>query len=337
MTNQPVNVLVAIDFSDEIMDLLRAISPRLHLERHHPDVPDDAWENVEVLYTYGLLPARDQAPNLKWVQANSAGIEHLLQHPGLADRDVKITTASGIHAVPMTEYALGMMLAWIYKIPLMLQHQRQKHWEDKRGDVFSPTHLRGKTLGIVGYGSIGRELARASHALGMNVLAIKRDVMEPTDHISYVEAGTGDPNAEIPDRIYPPEALRSMAAECDFLVLLMPLTDATRGIVDKTVFAAMRETAVLVNIARGGIVNEPDLIEALEHGAIAGALLDVFEQEPLPKDSKLWELPNVILSPHVAGNSHRYHARAAALFAENLQLYLENRPLLNRYLADRGY
>jgi phosphoglycerate dehydrogenase-like enzyme len=171
----------------------------------------------------------------------------------------------------------------------------------------------------------------------MNVLAVKRDVKTPTDTRSYIEAGTGDPEAEIPDRIYPPEALVSMAAECDFLVLLMPLTDETRGVINEDVFASMRETAVLVNMARGGVVNEADLITALQNGAIGGAILDVFETEPLPQDSVLWELPNVILSPHVAGNSHRYHARAAALFAENLQRYLENRPLLNLYDAEKGY
>ncbi len=337
MSTRTINVLAAIDFSDEIMDLLRATSPLLNIERHFPEIPDHAWEDVEVLYTTQFLPERNQAPNLKWIQANSAGIEHILNNPGLEGRDVQITSASGIHAVPMTEYALGMILAWNYKIPLMLQHQRQNHWDENRGDLFAPTQLRGKTMGIVGYGSIGRELSRAASALGMNILAIKRNVKEPADHNSYIEAGTGDPEGEVPDRLYPPEALASMSAECDYLVLLMPLTDDTRGMVDKTVFEAMRETAVLVNMARGGVVNEPDLIKALENGTIAGALLDVFETEPLPSDNKLWDLPNVILSPHIAGNSKRYHARAAALFAENLQRYLENRPLLNRYQPDRGY
>jgi len=338
MNDAIINVVVAMDFSDELIELLRGVSPRLQIERHYPEVPADVWEDAEVLYTTGVLPDdADAAPDLKWIQLNSAGMEHVVNEPLVQERDIVVTSASGIHAVPMTEYALGMMLAWEYRLPTMLQHQREKHWDENRYNIFSPSHLRGKTLGIAGYGSIGRELARAADALGMNVLAIKNDVMHPADHSSYVEAGTGDPDGDVPDRIYPPQALRSMASECDYLVLLMPLTDSTRGVVDAEIFEAMRDDAVLLNMARGGVVNEADLIEALQNGTIAGALLDVFEQEPLPQESPLWEMDNVLISPHVAGNSNRYHARAAALFAENLQRYIEREPQLNRYNPEKGY
>ena len=337
MSQQIVHVLVARDFPDDIIDLLRATSPLIHIERYHPDIPDHAWENVEILYTARTLPEHDQAPNLKWIQLHSAGMDHILKNEDIMARDIKITSASGIHAVPMTEYALGMMLAWNYKIPLMLDHQREKHWDENGGDIFASPQLRDKTLGIVGYGSIGRELARAAYALGMNVLATKRDVKHPADHDSYIEAGTGDPEGEVPERLYPSEALKSMASECDYLVLLTPLTEATRGMVGKPVFDAMKNTAVLVNMARGGVVVEGELINALKEGDIGGAILDVFETEPLPQDSPLWDMPNVMISPHIAGNSKRYKARAAALFAENLQRYLENRPLLNLYQPKRGY
>jgi phosphoglycerate dehydrogenase-like enzyme len=337
MSQNLLSVVVAIDFSDEIIEQLQAVSPRLRVERHFPEVEAEVWQRADILYTYGVMPEPGQAPKLKWVQLNSAGVDHVVNTPLVQSGDVMVTSASGIHAVPMTEYAIGMMIAWAYQFPLMFKHQQQRHWDTRSQKVFAPQHLRGKTLGIVGYGSIGRELARAAHALGMNILVIKNDVMHPAEQHRYNEPGTGDPEAEIPDRIYPPEAIRSMASECDILVMLAPLTDRTEGMLDAGVFKAMRDKAVFMNMARGRVVNEADLIEALEKGEIAGAVLDVFETEPLPSDSPLWAMDNVIISPHVAGNSSQYHARAAALFAENLQRYLERQPLLNRYKPDRGY
>jgi phosphoglycerate dehydrogenase-like enzyme len=335
--DQIIHVVVTMDFSDELIELLRGTSPLLHIEQYHPNVPDSAWEKAEVLYTNRPAPTPQQAPNLKWIQLHTAGMEHMIDKPIVTERDMILTSASGIHAVPIAEYTLGMMLSWEYQFRLMWQSQKDKHWDENRYRIFAPTHLRGKTLGIVGYGSIGRELARTAHAFGMNILAVKHNAKQPADHTSYREAETGDPEGNIPDRIYPPEALKSMAAECDYLVLLMPVTDATRGMVNADIFQVMRDNAVLINSARGEVVHEPDLIAALQQGHIGGAILDVFQQEPLPPDNPLWELDNVIISPHVAGNSHRYHARAAALFAENLQRYIERRPLLNQYNRDKGY
>jgi phosphoglycerate dehydrogenase-like enzyme len=147
----------------------------------------------------------------------------------------------------------------------------------------------------------------------------------------------GDPNAEIPDRLYPPEALASMARECDFLVLTLPLAEGTRHIVNEAVLSAMKPTAVLVNVGRGGTVDEAALINALAANKIAGAGLDVFEEEPLPPGSPLWNMDNVIISPHVSGTSAHYHEKAAALFMANLERYLEKRPLLNRVKRDHGY
>ncbi|MCS7071128.1 MAG: hypothetical protein NZM00_06455, partial [Anaerolinea sp.] len=167
--------------------------------------------------------------------------------------------------------------------------------------------------------------------------AVKRDVKNPADRESYREPGTGDPEGEIPARIYPPEALASLAAECDFLVVTAPLTAKSRHLVNEVVLRAMKKTAVLINVARGPVVDEAALITALSSGRIAGAALDVFEEEPLPPGSPLWNLDNVIISPHVAGNSQRYHEKAAAVFAENLTRYLEKRPLLNRVRRELGY
>jgi phosphoglycerate dehydrogenase-like enzyme len=248
-----------------------------------------------------------------------------------------VTTTSGIHATPMAELCLGMMLAFTYKIPLMLSYQSRAEWPKGQQKVFAPRELRGLTLGIVGYGSVGRELARQADALGMTVLATKRDLKNLNDDEGYREAGTGDPEGKIPARLYPPEALKSMVGSCDFLVLITPLTDATRHLVNEDILNAMKKTAILINVARGSVVDEAALISALAAEKIAGAALDVFEEEPLPATSPLWNLTNVIISPHVGGSSSRYNEKAAALFAENLQRYLEKRPLLNKIDRKRGY
>ncbi|MEO0562662.1 MAG: NAD(P)-dependent oxidoreductase, partial [Chloroflexota bacterium] len=189
MTDNIINVLIAMSFSDELLEQLRGVSPKLQVVRHFPEVPDEAWESVEVLYTARILPEPGQAPNLKWVQLHSAGMDHMRDRPLiLSDAPPMLTSASGIHAVPMAEYAIGMMVSHAYKFPMMWDLQRQSLWPEDRDDYLAPLHLRGKTVGIVGYGSIGRELARLCHAMGMNVLAVKNNVMQPADHTSYVEA-----------------------------------------------------------------------------------------------------------------------------------------------------
>jgi phosphoglycerate dehydrogenase-like enzyme len=336
----PIHVLVAMDFDDALIEQLRAVSPRLVIERHWPEVPARAWAEAEVLYTLKHYPEPDQAPRLRWIQLHHAGVDRVMKKLILQAEDVEVTTASGVHAVQMAEYCLMMMLAFTYRLPRLLQLQAEAIWPDNVEDSltrFAPLHLRGRTLGIAGYGSVGRELARLAQALGMTVLATKRDLKHAAAEDEYAEAGTGDHEGAIPARLYPPEALRSMASLCDFLVLTLPLTDSTRGIVNEEVLHAMKPTAVLINVARGGVVDETALIAALAAERIAGAALDVFVEEPLPRTHPFWNLENVILTPHISGNSARYHEKVTALFIENLRRYLERRPLLNRVDRKRGY
>ncbi len=333
-----INVVVAMDFSDEIMAQLNEISPRLKLERHFPTVPDSAWANAEIVYTGGRnLPDPAQAPRLRWIQAHSAGLDHVMEASIVKAEDVEVTSTSGIHATQMSEYALMMMLAFTYKLPAALKYQAQAEWLDNRADIFRPLDLRGQTLGIVGYGSIGRELARMADALGMVVVASKRNVKQTADDEGYSEAGVGDPTGDIPTRLYPPEALASMVSVCDFVVVTVPHTTETHYMFNADIFDIMKPNAVLINIGRGGVIDEDALVSALAAEKIAGAALDVFEEEPLPSSSPLWNLENIIITPHISGNSARYHEKAAALFAENLQRYLSNRPLLNRLERSRGY
>lgn len=337
ISKDPIRVVVAVDFSDAILHQIRDVSPHIRVEKHYPEVPEPVWAEAEVLYTARRFPLPAQAPRLRWIQTHSAGLDAIINQPIVQAEDVEVTSASGIHTVQMAEYCLAMMLAFMYQIPLMIESKTKALWPEKQYEIFNPHGLRGLTLGIAGYGSIGRELARLAGALGMRVLASKHDLMRSTEDDGYMLEGTGDPTGDIPDRIYPPEALASLASECDFLVLTLPLTPKTRHVVNETVLHAMKKTAFLINVARGGVVDEAALISALAAEKIAGAALDVFEQEPLPSTSPLWNLDNVIISPHVSGNTTLYNQKAADLFIENLRRYLEKRPLLNRLNRERGY
>ncbi len=332
-----INVTLAIDFSDEILADLREVSPRLNIERHFPDVPDDVIANAEVLYAGRYFPEPENAPLLRWIQLHSAGMNHTFKHRIVQAEDIIITSTSGIHATNMAHYTLMMMLSFNYKMLMAHDLQSKAEWPEHAADLFAPVDLAEQTVGIVGYGSIGRELARLCSTMGMTVLASKRDVMNTADSDGYIEQGTGDPEGDIPDRIYPAEAIISMAKDCDYLVVIVPMTPETENLINDEVFDAMKDTAILINIARGGVIDEPAMITALSSGKIGGAALDVFQKEPLPSTSPLWNLDNVIITPHISGFTQSYHEKAAKVFKENLKRYLENRPLLNQLNRKKGY
>jgi phosphoglycerate dehydrogenase-like enzyme len=212
----------------------------------------------------------------------------------------------------------------------------QRVWPEDRWERFSPQELNQSTVGIIGYGSIGREVARLCCAFGAEVLATKSDVKQPED-TDYAIEGVGDPGGDSVHRLYPPQALIPMLKESDYVVVAVPLTPETRGLITAKELEAMKSTAYLVDVSRGGVVNHDDLIEALRGGWLAGAALDVFPEEPLPNDSQLWGLPNVILSPHIAGMTDHYDERAVDLFIENLNRYLVGEALLNQIDLERGY
>lgn len=336
-----IRVLCTVRFKEELLQNLRSVSPRLHLSQHtchdagevasvlveHPD--------VEILYTYDLPPSvQELAPRLRWIQLHSAGAEHVTENP-VAESDIVVTTNSGIHATPIAEYVLASMLAHRWRVAMWTHCQRKGRWPEGRWNLYARPELRDATLGILGYGSIGREVGRLGRAFGMRVLALRRGTGRLDQ--GHVVPGTGDPEGCIPERFYLADELHDMLSVCDYVVVALPLTPATTHYVGEAELQAMKPSAYLVNIARGSVVDEATLVRALREGWIAGAGLDVFEQEPLPADSPLWEMENALISPHVAGFTPRYDERAASLFAQNLVRYLAGEPLLNLVDMSRGY
>jgi len=333
-------VLSLIEFSDAQLDKLRAVSPHLDVRQktaaHVDDLAPELRDRVEVLYGWGK-PLHDahRFPRLKWVQTHSAGINDLFDKP-VWRSPVILTTANGIHPIPMAEHALAMMLAFRWKLRTMFQMQARRTWPRDRWDTFIMPELRGSTLGIVGYGAIGRELARLARAMGMRVLALNRSGQRRR-YQGFGVPGTGDPDAAVPEKIYPTGGLFDMLPECDYVVVSAPQTPDTYHLIGPPAFSHMKPSAFFFNLARGAVVDEAALIEALRQGQIAGAGLDVFEEEPLPEDSPLWAMENVIISPHISGFTPQYDERAGDLFVENLRRYLNDEPLLNLVDREHGY
>lgn len=335
-----IEVLVTLPFSEEIIKRLENVSPRLKFRQIRAsrveEIPPETWAIVDVLYTDKLLPSPEQSPSLRWIQLHLAGVSHILEMPVLQRPNLMVTSLSGVSASKVAEYVVMMLLALGLRLPDLLSSQRKADWPSDRLERFKPLELRDSTVGIIGYGSIGRQVSRLLQPFRAKVLAVKRDVLHPAD-TGYTPDGWGDLDADLVWRLYPVEALRSMVKECDFVVVALPLTPATRGIVGASVFDAMKPGAYLIDVSRGGVVEHAALVDVLKEHKIAGAALDVFPKEPLATDSPLWKLPNVIITPHVAGITPHYDERAVELFIENLRRFLAGETLLNLYQPELGY
>ncbi len=329
------NVLVTMPFGDELLDKLRRVSPQLHVQQAAPNEAD--YGSANILYCF--MPPQDlsRAPNLKWVQLHLAGVNMLYDHP-IYQTAIPLTTTSGVHATSVAEYAFTMLLALTHRVPRMLEWQQKKSWppDEQRWPLFVPSAVRGQTMGIVGYGSIGREVARIAKALAMKVLVSKRDITHKADE-GYRLPGTGDPDGSLPDQWFAPDQLTSLLAQSDFVVVAVPLTPETQHLVGERELCAMKPSAFFINVGRGATVDEAALARALAEKRIAGAALDVFDQEPLPSTSPLYALDNVILSPHVSGFIPTYDELCTELFAENLRRFLKHDALLNLVNRKKGY
>ncbi len=336
----PVEILITLPFGSALIQKLQEVSERLRISVHPAqkieDIPAEAWARCEVLYTDRLLPDPGLAPRLKWIQLHYAGVEHVIDSPLLARPDLFVTSLSGAAASQTAEYVLTMLLALARQLPALAAAQRKAEWPKDRWTRFMPRELRTSTVGILGYGSIGRQVARLLREFGATVLATKFDARQPADH-GYTPEGISDPQGDLAHRLYPAQAVKSMLKDCDFIVVALPLTPQTRGLLNAETLAACKPGAYLVDVSRGGIVDHAALLKALQEHKLAGAALDVFPEEPLPSKSPLWEHPNLILTPHIAGVSAHYDQRATDLFAINLTRYLNGQPLYNLCDPQRGY
>ena len=340
---RPLPVLIASYLEPELVERIRAVpgvevmyEPDLlarpgyqgqhHGQRFARSAADEArWRallaRAEVLFDFDhtnidRLPAL--APNVRWIQATSAGIGEMLVRRGLIDSPITFTTAAGVHASALAEFCVMAMLVFVKELFRLRAEQAAHRWER-----YCAQEVRGMTLGIVGLGHVGREVARLGAALGMRVVGTKRTIQpEGVPHVAQV---------------LPPERVSDVIRQADVLVLIVPQTSGTRQLLGEEQLRSMKRGAILINIARGAIVDEAAMIAALRDGHLAGAALDVFATEPLPADSPLWDMPNVIVSPHSASTVPGENARLADLFCENLRRYLDGGPLINRFERDRLY
>jgi phosphoglycerate dehydrogenase-like enzyme len=332
-----LNVLVTMRFDRAQLDRLRAVSPEIRVFQADPERAD--YAGIDVLYAGAPPRELARAPRLRWVQLHMAGVNALADHPLYTDSTIPLTTTSGVHAATIAEYAVTMLLALAHRVPRMVEWQRRGGWppDEERWPLFVPSEMRGATLGIIGYGSIGRELARiAKSAFSMSVLACKRDPSRRADD-GYHLPGTGDPEGVLPDEWLGPDRLGSLLGRSDAVVLCAPLTPDTRGLIGATALARMKRSAYFINVGRGASVDEVALAEALREGRIAGAAVDVFAQEPPPAGHPLYAVDGVIVSPHVSGFLPSYDDKCSVLFAENLRRFLGGEPLLNLVDRERGY
>ena len=314
-------ILVSEHVETRYAAALEAAAPGVPRRIARPDAGRSESDGLEVLYFSGDLfpePTRDvaiaalKADDLRWLHTFSAGIDNEFFQI-LIRRGVRVTTSAGAQAVPIAQTVLMYLLALSRDLPGWLREQAERVWRPR-----AIRDLQGTHLGIVGLGPIGLEVARLGAAFGMRVTGVRRT-----------------PRGGEPCETWPLERLAELLPTLDHLVLALPLTAETRGLLDAALLARLPAHAVFVNIARGEIVDETALVDALAAGRLAGAALDVFAEEPLPADSPLWSLPNVIVTPHSAGTNPGNEARATEIFLDNLGRYVRGEPLRNE--ADAGY
>jgi phosphoglycerate dehydrogenase-like enzyme len=253
-----------------------------------------------------------KAPRLTWLHVFNVGVDHPI-YTEMLERGVRLTTSAGSTAEPIAQTAIMGLLALARGLPHWLAASRRREWSPLTGSA-APHDLEGQTVVILGLGKIGSEIARLARALGLNVIGVRRGPRKPDDPV---------------DELHPPAAFPRLAARCDWLVIACPLTPETRGLIDASCIASLPRGARIINIARGEIVNEAALIAALRDGHLGGAYLDVFETEPLPPASPLWDLPNVIVTPHNSAAAAGNDGRVLEIFLDNLGRWHRGAPLVN--------
>ncbi len=285
---------------------------------------DHLLPEADIVLGWAVRPANfPLAKRLRWIQVTAAGVGPML-FPELVESPIVLTNGRGLHGAAMAEHALGVMFAFVRKLHLARDAQVQRRWT-QRELWAGPSpfgELAGSTLGLVGLGAVGAAVATRARALGLTVIAVRRHpAADPAP--AHEQWGT--------------ERMPELLERADWLVLAAPHTAATRGLIGRAQLERMKPGAVLINLGRGALVDEPALLEALEQGRLAGAGLDVFEHEPLAAESRLWSLPQVIVTPHISGLGPRYWERSVELFARNLRAFVAGAPLVNVVDKRAGY
>ncbi len=336
-----MKIMTAMRLTDRQRELIQQASGGAEiLEGFNPFEPDKmepVLADCDIMVTFRVPEnlAR-KAPRLRWIHLMSAGVEHALAARVFDIAQLQLTNSSGIHGTTIGEYIIGSMLAYAHQMHLPLRAQLRHEWMPNRYFMKTVFDLRGKTVGIVGYGSIGRETARLARGFGMEVFALKRNPDERADP-GWCPAGVGDPQGSIPSRWFGPEQRLELVAQSDFIVVTLPLTPDTRHFLGAREFAAARPRAYLVNVGRGEVIDQDALIAALQSGELGGAGLDVTTPEPLDAQSPLWDIENVLLTPHISGARQGYNDEACAVFVENLRRFRAGRPMLNLVDRSLGY
>lgn len=285
---------------------------------------DDLLAETDILYIMGTAPDNllARAPKLKWIHIAEGSVDIFHSADWFTNKsNIIITDAAGANSSAVVEHALGFVFALAKNFRLLLEIQKSKQWVK----LYNNIELAGRTLGLIGLGTIGRGVAKRAKYLGMRVIATRRSATKRESGVYGI------------DELYPRSELHQLLSESDFLVITAPLTPETEGMIGEKELRVMKPTAYLINVARGKIIDQPTFIKALKEGWIAGAGLDVFETEPLPADNELWELPNVIVSCHMAGNTESQGQRFLDLFCDELRRYLAGEPLQHVIDTERKY
>jgi D-2-hydroxyacid dehydrogenase (NADP+) len=322
-------ILISERFPPDALQRLRAAAQHELRLIHLPPDPEARLTEEEVtaidvaFYSSDIYETRNRsffsavqkAPKLAWMHTFNAGVDHPVFARLLA-KGMRLSTSAGVAAVPIAQSAITGLLMLARGFPAWLQAQREHRWAQIRG-AGQPADLAGQTLCVLGLGSIGAEIARLGQALGLNVIGIRRSPRRADDPVAEIQ---------------PPSALAQVLPRCQWLALACPLTPETRKRIDAGAIAHLPRGARLINVARGEIIDEAAMIEALQSGHLTGAYLDVFEKEPLPADSLLWDLPNVIVTPHNSGASSGNDARVLELFVHNFSQWVKTQPMKNEVL-----
>lgn len=319
--------ILSARYREADLERIRAVAPDARIVSVSLEgLADDSLDDVEVLLR-GPLPAATfdrllaRCPSLRWVHSATAGVERVLT-PAAARRGLIITNARGVFSEPIAEYVLMMMLAVIRRLPQLLELQREHTWQP-----LAAREMRDITVGVVGLGSIGRAVARLSLAFGARVVAVRRGDATDAD----------DPDLAGIDRLLSPDELPELLAESDFTVLALPLTRDTEGLFDAARLGLMKPGSWLINVARGGLVDERALLRALRSGQLGGAVLDTVNTEPVEPSSPLYDVPNLILTPHTSWSSGRVLDRSIELFCDNLARFAAGEALTNTVDPGKGY